>query len=150
MPAQIKAWLDNTTAKFPETASYNNALKAAGASSWFAWCGVFTGSMLAANGIRPPISAAGLRGETTTADYAYVDGWLPWGTPVTEPQVGDIVIYNAPGIHHIGFYNAPEPDTNTINTLGGDQGKPLRVCIEDINEDYVVAYRRPPAPSVQS
>lgn len=147
MPAQAQAWMDNIATKFPEMAPYCKSLKAAGANNWFAWCGFFVQSMLAYSNIRGPISAAGLSGQTTTGDFAYVDAWLTWGTAVTDPQPGDVLIWNAPGIHHVSFYNTPEPDTDTYSSLGGDQGKPLRVCIEDINMDYCVGIRRPPAPS---
>ena len=154
MPMQITAWLNTIVSKFPEEAAYVNALKAAGAHDWFAWCGVFVRSMLAPYGVKGPISAAGLRGETTTADWAYVDAWLDWGTKVwgsedgpisnAKPQVGDVLIWKAPGIHHVSFYGKPLPDTDTFSSLGGDQGHPLRVCEEEIAMSKCVAIRRPP------
>jgi hypothetical protein len=138
MPPQIAEWMDNIAAVFPDMASYVRALKVAGAHDWVAWCGMFVQSMLAYNNppIRGPLSAAGLQGQTTTSDWAYVDAWRTWGTKVwdaadgdisnAQPQVGDVLIWNAPGIHHISFYDHPEPTTNTFASLGGDQGKPLR------------------------
>lgn len=155
MPMQIVAWLDAIVAKFPEEAAYCNALKVAGRTDWFAWCGVYVRSMLAPFGIKGPISAAGLRGETTTADWAYVDAWLTWGTKVwgpedgsinnAQPQVGDVLVWNAPGIHHVSFYGKLLPDTDTFDSLGGDQGKPLRVCEEELPMSWCVGIRRAPA-----
>jgi hypothetical protein len=154
MPATIIAWLDNVAATFPQMATYVSTLKTQGEKGWFAWCGVFVQCMLSYSSIAGPISAQGIAGETTVNDWAYVDAWKTWGTKVwdnadgdisnAQPQVGDVLIWNAPGIHHISFYDHPEPTTNTFASLGGDQGKPLRACIEDIDMSYCVAIRRPP------
>jgi hypothetical protein len=145
MPPKLMVWMDHIATTFPDMALYCNGLKAAGARGYWEWCGFFVAAMLSYSNIRPPISAAGLKGEETTGDFAYVDSWLNWGTPVTEPQPGDVLIWKAPGIHHVSFYDHPEPTTDTYASLGGDQSKPLRVCISDINMDYCIAIRRPPA-----
>lgn len=154
MPDKLVAWMDNIVAKFPEMAPYCQALKNEGAKGWWAWCGFYVAAMLSYSSIRPPISAAGLKGETTTADFAYVDAWRTWGTKVwdaadgdisnAQPLPGDVLVWDGGGIHHVSFYDHPEPTTDTFASLGGDQGSPLRVCIEDISMSYCVAIRRPP------
>lgn len=154
MPAKIQTWMDNIATCFPEMAPYANGLKTAGLAGYWEWCGGFVQSMLAYSNIRGPISAAGLTGEQTTGDWAYVDAWRTWGTKVWDaadgtsindasPQIGDVLIWYVPSvIHHVSFYNEPEPTTNSFSSLGGDQGKPLRVSIEDIPMSYCVGIRR--------
>jgi hypothetical protein len=153
MPAQLVTWMDHISATFPDMAAYCQALKNEGARGWWAWCGFFVQAMLSYSNIRGPISAAGLKGDTTVADWAYVDAWRQWGTKVwdasdgdisnAQPRIGDVLVW-AGAIHHVSFYDHPEPTTDTFASLGGDQGKPLRVCIEDISMSYCVAIRRPP------
>lgn len=161
MPAKIVAWLDHIAATFPEMKKYCDGLKNAGASSYWEWCGLFVAAMLSYSGIRPPIDAAGLAtGEETTGSFAYVDSWRSWGTKVwdtadgdisnVQPQIGDVLIwYRAGVIHHVSFYDHPQPTTSTFASLGGDQSKPLRVCISNIDESYCVAIRRPIVPALK-
>jgi hypothetical protein len=161
MPAQIQAWMDNIAARFPTQRAYVAALKALGARGYWEWCGGYVAAMLSYSGIPGPISAAGLQGQTTTGDWAYVDAWRPWGIKVWDAadgtdindapvQEGDVLIWKTPNIHHVSFYDHSEPDTNTFASLGGDQGSPLRVCIEDLPMSWCVAIRRPPAPGASA
>jgi hypothetical protein len=155
MPPGLRAWMDNISTTFPEMAPYCVALKALGAKGWFAWCGFFVQAMLSYSGIPGPISAQGEKGETTTSDWAYVDAWRTWGTKVWDaadggdiydaiPQPGDVLVWYVPGvIHHVSFYDHEDNSTNTFASLGGDQGSPLRVCIEGIPMSECVAIRRP-------
>lgn len=157
MPSQIVAWLDAVVAKFPEEHAYVQTCKNEGATKWWPWCGLYVRCMLAPFGIKGPLSAAGLAGAMTVNDWSYVDSWLGWGTKVwdasdgpvsnAQPQTGDVLIWNAPGIHHVSIYGKVLPDTNTFDSLGGDQGKPLRVCEEGLQMSWCVAIRRPPAPT---
>jgi lysozyme family protein len=155
MPAKMQAWMTDIGTRFPEMAPYCQALMATGSHSWFAWCGFFVQAMLAPSGIRGPISAAGLQGETTEGDWAYVDAWRSWSTKVwdaaddgdindAQPQSGDVLIWKTSRIHHVSFYDHPEPTTDTFASLGGDQGSPLRVCLEDLPMSWCVGIRRPP------
>lgn len=142
MPTQIVAWMDAIAAKFPDMQAYVNALKAAGKTDWWPWCGGFVQSMLAPYGIRGPMSAAGLTGETTVNDWAYAHAWADWGTDASDnPQPGDVLVWS---FGHVSFYDHLEPDTDTYASLGGDQGTPLRVCLEDISMGSCIAIRRPP------
>jgi len=151
MPPAAVTWIDNIATTFPEMAPYCKVLKELGAKGWWAWCGFFVQSMLAYSNIRGPMSAAGLKGETTVEDWAYAASWKDWGTKVWAPEDGDISNANPqPGdvlvwsFGHVSFYDHPEPTTNTFASLGGDQGTPLRVCIEDIAMSSCIAIRRPP------
>jgi hypothetical protein len=157
MPSEIVAWMNNIETVFPDMKAYVDSLKSAGVSRYWEWCGGFVQSMLsyATPPIRGPISAAGLQGQQTTDDWAYHDSWKTWGTKVwdlsdgdisnAQPQVGDVLVWDVPNvIHHVSFYDHPEQTTDTFASLGGDQGKPLRVCTDDIDMSYCVAIRRAP------
>lgn len=145
MPPQMQAWMDNISTTFPEMAPYCKVLKNLGAKGWWAWCGFFVQAMLSYSHIRGPMSAAGLQGQTTTDDWAYAKSWATWGTDASDnPQPGDVLVWS---FGHVSFYDHPEPDTDTYSSLGGDQGTPLRVCLEDISMGSCIAIRRPPAPT---
>jgi hypothetical protein len=154
MPAKIVTWMDDIAKQFPEMAPYVKTCKNDGTAGWWAWCGAFVQSMLAYSNIRGPISAAGLKGEMTTADWAYNTAWENWGTKVwmpsdgsindAQPQSGDVLVWS---FGHVSFYDHHDDTTNTFFSLGGDQGTPLRVCVEPIAMSSCIAIRRPPVPT---
>jgi hypothetical protein len=160
MPSDIVEWMNNIETVFPDMKAYVDSLKSDGVSRYWEWCGCLVQSMLsyAVPPIRGPISAAGLQGQQTINDWAYVDSWKTWGTKVwdisdgdinnAQPEVGDVLVWDVPNvIQHVSFYDHLEPTTDTFASLGGDQGKPLRVCVDDIDMSYCVAIRRAPTPT---
>ena len=96
------------------------------------WCAVFVNAAFCLNGI------AGLR------DALAVD-WLNFGTPVTTPQDGDVVVFDWSKIgssgHHVAFYLADAGDR--ISVIGGNQAN--SVSITTYAKAAVMGYRRAPA-----
>lgn len=68
--------------------------------------------------------------------------WLGWGERVTEPKLGDIVVFwrvEPRGWQgHVGFF--VRKDEGRIWVLGGNQGN--QVCIEDYSATQLLGYRR--------
>lgn len=67
--------------------------------------------------------------------------WLKWGTPIKDPQVGDIVILkrgNDPKKGHVGFYQGIQ--SGLVKVFGGNQQN--KVCSMHFNADHVLGYRR--------
>jgi uncharacterized protein (TIGR02594 family) len=94
-----------------------------------AWCAAFVNAVLRQSG-----------NEGTNSLMAR--SFLKYGTPVENPQVGDIVVLArgrpGSGSGHVGFYAGS--DDNGIKVLGGNQGD--RVSIAHYSEKAVLAYRR--------
>lgn len=92
-----------------------------------AWCAAFVDAVLHASG------GAGT-GKLNAKSY------LNWGQPVTEPQPGDIVVFDrGGGMGHVGFFASSNPD-GTINVLGGNQSDSVKLSI--FKTDNVLGYRR--------
>lgn len=68
--------------------------------------------------------------------------WLGYGERVTEPKLGDIVVFwrvEPRGWQgHVGFF--VRKDEGRIWVLGGNQIN--QVCIDDYNESQLLGYRR--------
>lgn len=71
--------------------------------------------------------------------------YLEYGTEVSTPDAGDIVVLwrykkdNWRG--HVGYYHSMNKDTNTISIYGGNQGS--QISIREYPLDRVLGYRRP-------
>lgn len=71
--------------------------------------------------------------------------FLNYGTPVTEPQHGDIVVFQRggpnSGLGHVGYVDKINPD-GTIRVLGGNQSEGVGYATYDTKD--VLGYRRIP------
>lgn len=94
-----------------------------------AWCAGFV------NAIEKQCSRPGT-GKLTARSY------LKYGTPVSEPKLGDIVVFkrgNSSWQGHVGYYISQ--DINGILVLGGNQSN--KVCYKYYPKDSLLGYRRP-------
>lgn len=69
-------------------------------------------------------------------------GYLKYGTPVDEPQKGDIVVFkrgNSNWQGHVGYF--VQKDGDRILVLGGNQNS--KVCYKYYPESKLLGYRRP-------
>lgn len=68
--------------------------------------------------------------------------WLTVGEKVTNPQVGDIVVFwrvsRSDWRGHVGFFISQR--NGVIYTLGGNQGN--QVCIKAYNQNRLLEFRR--------
>ncbi len=106
-----------------------------------AWCAAFMNGVLGESGVDGT-------GKATARSF------LNYGTPVEDPQVGDIVVFDRGGgwKGHVGFITGiEERDGKTfLKVLGGNQstdesqGRGVTVNIKEFSTDKVLGYRRPP------
>jgi uncharacterized protein (TIGR02594 family) len=94
------------------------------------WCAAFVGAMLELSGIHSTRSAA-------ARSYAR------WGTVISPPAVGAVVVFNRPGSSwsgHVGFVVGKDQAGN-IMCLGGNQGN--AVNIRPFAPGRVISYHWP-------
>ena len=93
------------------------------------WCGIFLSAAFALNGVK-------------AIDSALAVDWLNFGTPVTTPQDGDVVVFDWSKVgssgHHVAFYLADAGDR--ISVIGGNQAN--SVSITTYAKAAVMGYRR--------
>lgn len=65
--------------------------------------------------------------------------WINFGTKVSEPMLGDVVVFKREGGGHVGLYVGE--DSEAYHVLGGNQGN--QVSITRIDKDRLYAARRP-------
>jgi uncharacterized protein (TIGR02594 family) len=95
-----------------------------------AWCASFVNATLAKTGL-----------DGTGALNAR--SFLNWGTEITTPQLGDVVVLSRgsdPAKGHVGFFKGFDADGNIL-ILGGNQGD--SVSVNAYNKDRLLGYRRP-------
>ncbi len=93
------------------------------------WCAAFVNSVLHEAGF--PITGSFM-----------ARSFLKYGTPVTKPQQGDVVVFvrgKAPS-GHVAFYDSNH-DAQYIRVLGGNQAD--KVCYKLYHKNNVLGYRRP-------
>jgi uncharacterized protein (TIGR02594 family) len=108
-----------------------------------AWCAAFVNAVLGRAGM-------GGTGKLNAQSF------LNYGTPVDEPQVGDIVVFErgkkGSWQGHVGLV-AGVGDDGKLQVLGGNQstqesrGRGVTVSINSFGTDRVLGYRRPTAPN---
>lgn len=93
------------------------------------WCGVALAAWMDACGIDLP------------ANWMRAKAWLEWGTPLRDPAVGCVVVFNRLGGGHVGLVVGRDVRGRLL-VLGGNQGN--AVCIAPFTMDRVAGYRWPP------
>ena len=97
-----------------------------------AWCAAFVNAALGATG-REGTGALNAR------------SFLNWGTPVQNPQEGDVVVFSRGDPNgwegHVGFY-VGETEDGRIKVLGGNQGTSGEVSVAIYGRDRLLGYRR--------
>lgn len=93
-----------------------------------AWCGAFVNRCMHQAGIPGP------RGPAAALH------WLEWGSPLAEPLVGCVVVFNrppSPTSGHVSFYLSETP--THIRVFGGNQSN--RVCARLYPKSRLLGYR---------
>ena len=92
------------------------------------WCAGFVGGVLEEAQIKSTRSA-------------WARSYLNWGTPLSKPRVGCIVIFErGPTSGHVGFVLGQDKNGNLI-VLGGNQSD--MVCVKPFERSRVLGYRWP-------
>lgn len=131
----IMSWPAAIAAKYPEMADYAKSY----VHDSTPWCGLTIADVLAMSGIRPQF------GASDTDRFLWAASWLQFGTPVTTPQPGDIMVFQwAGGGHHVTLYDHEEPSDNSYHCTGGNQGSGHVVSTEALPMANCIGIRRPP------
>src|ERR1700749_1899663 len=132
----INGWLNFIGTSFPETADYCNGETHIG---YFSWCGCTVGYCIAKAGIRP-VYTKGL----DTKSFLWAQAWLDWGPPVTDPQAGDVLVFDfGHGDHHVTLFDH-DNGNGTWACLGGNQDH--QVMVSNFRRSQCIGIRRLPAP----
>lgn len=95
------------------------------------WCAAFVNYCMEELGVSHPHSLL-------------AKDWMKIGTPVKEPQPGDIVVFwrgKEKGWQgHVGFFIKADKDKNLIYVFGGNQDG--AVCLKPFTTEKVLGYRR--------
>lgn len=92
------------------------------------WCGLFVAFIMAQNGLEP------------VKDPLWAQNWNKYGTKLSEPAFGAIMVFVRDGGGHVGFY-VSEDDYN-YHILGGNQSD--MVSITKVSKSRCIGYRWPP------
>ena len=128
----INGWLNFVGTSFPEMADYCNGETKIG---YFSWCGCTVGYCIAKAGIRP-VYTRGL----DTKSFLWAQAWLDWGTPVTDPQAGDVLVFDfGHGDHHVTLFDH-DNGNGTWACLGGNQDH--QVMVSNFRRSQCIGIRR--------
>ena len=77
------------------------------------WCGLFASVVATRAGFDSPVNPL------------WALNWLNFGMPVTQPGLGDVLVWRRPGGGHVGFYVGE--DATHYHCLGGNQGDKVSI-----------------------
>lgn len=101
-----------------------------------AWCSLYLGEMAKEAGYVPP-----------GPNYLLAaSSWATWGDTVGSPKLGDILVFNRPGGHHVGLYIGE--DSEAFHVWGGNTGD--AVAIARLAKNRLMAVRRPHYDQIQA
>ena len=133
----ILGWATYIGQQYPDMASYAALYQ----HDSTAWCGLTVAYCMAKSGIRP------VWGPTDTDRWLWADAWRQFGTKVSTPQLGDVLVFQwASGSHHVTLY-AGTDSSGSYLCHGGNQSD--AVNIQHYSPSYCRAIQRPPQPVQQ-
>jgi uncharacterized protein (TIGR02594 family) len=131
----INGWLSFVGTSFPEMADYCTGETHIG---YFSWCGCTVGYCVAKSGVRPVYTKG-----VDTKSFLWAQAWLDWGTPVTAPQPGDVLVFDfGHGDHHVTLFDH-DNGNGTWACLGGNQDH--QVMVSNFWRSQCIGIRRLPA-----
>jgi uncharacterized protein (TIGR02594 family) len=129
----IVGWARKIGEIFPDQKAYSDTYT----SSTIAWCGESMAYCMAMCGIRPPYDPS-----DDTKSWMYALSWRGFGTPVTSPQPGDVLVFQwVGGGHHVTFYEKTQGSSYVCR--GGNQSDSVR--LSTFPASSCIAIRRSPA-----
>lgn len=94
-----------------------------------AWCSLYMGEVAKETGFTPPDKNVLLAAVS----------WATWGNSVGSPKLGNVLVFNRPGGHHVGLYVGE--DETAFHVLGGNTGD--AVSFARLLKTRLMAARRP-------
>jgi uncharacterized protein (TIGR02594 family) len=133
----ILQWLRLISSSYANMGSYcASAMK----EDYFSWCGLTVGYCMAKAGFAPVF------GASDTSRFLWAAAWLGWGTPVSNPQPGDVVVFDfGGGDHHVTLFEKDNGD-GTWSCHGGNQSH--KVMLTNFRKSNVMGIRHPVATAV--
>jgi uncharacterized protein (TIGR02594 family) len=129
---EIQDWLLFIGKTYPNMASYCDSVVN---EDYFSWCGLTVGYCMAKSGIIPVF------GTTEISRFLYAAAWLGWGTPVTTPQPGDVLVFDfGGGDHHVTLFEK-DNGNGTWSCHGGNQSHEVNQT--NFPKTKVMGIRRP-------
>jgi uncharacterized protein (TIGR02594 family) len=102
---------------------------------YFSWCGLTVGYCMVEAGIAPVF------GGSDTSRFLWAAAWLGWGTPVTTPHQGDVLVFDfGGGDHHVTLFEKDNGD-GTWSCHGGNQTH--QVKLTNFPKSKLMGIRRP-------
>jgi len=101
-----------------------------------AWCSLFMAQVAKESGFTPPNKNVVLAAVS----------WANWGVKQMTPMLGDILVFNRPGGHHVGLYVGE--DDKAYHILGGNTGD--AVAIARLAKDRLIAVQWPAGAPIPS
>ncbi len=133
----INEWLQFVGATYPQMAGYCASVSN---GAYFSWCGATVGYCMARSGILPVF------GAVDTNRFLYAMAWLGWGTPVSTPLAGDVVVFDfGGGDHHVTLFVSDNGDS-TWACLGGNQTHAVKLT--NFKKSSAMGVRRAPQQAV--
>jgi uncharacterized protein (TIGR02594 family) len=128
----IIEWLRFIGEAHPNMAAYCASAMSEG---YFSWCGLAVGYCMTKAGFAPVF------GTTDTGRFLFATAWLGWGTPVTSPDLGDVIVFDfGGGDHHVTFFEK-DNGNGTWACHGGNQSH--AVMLTNFPKSRVMGIRRP-------
>jgi uncharacterized protein (TIGR02594 family) len=128
----IQSWLRFVGTAYPNMATYCNTVMN---EHYFFWCGLTVGYCMAKSGIAPVF------GATDINRFLYAAAWLGWGTPVTTPQPGDVLVFDfGGGDHHVTLFEK-DNGNGMWSCHGGNQSH--EVNLTNFPKSRLMGIRRP-------
>jgi uncharacterized protein (TIGR02594 family) len=128
----IQGWLSFIGTSFPSMKSYCDAVMN---DDYFSWCGLTVAYCMAKAEVAPVF------GATDTTQFLWAEAWLEWGTPITIPQPGDVVVFDfGGGDHHVTLFEEDNGD-GLWSCHGGNQS--YQVTVAKYPKSMVMGIRRP-------
>lgn len=115
----------------PNDAPWLRAMWASLSGSWLLgqpWCGGAVAHWMAQSGIQYP------------KHYYRAKAWLDWGSTLTAPLVGAVVVFDRKGGGHVGLIVGKDT-RGRLMVLGGNQGDAVSIAPFDMAR--VLGYRWP-------
>jgi uncharacterized protein (TIGR02594 family) len=128
----IESWLDAIAKAYPGMKPYCDDEKS---QDYFSWCGLTIGFCMAKSGIAPVF------GTSDTGRFLWAAAWMGWGAVVSNPQPGDVVIFDlGNNDHHVSLF-VKDNGNGTWSCRGGNQGHQVTVSV--FHKSNVMGIRRP-------
>jgi uncharacterized protein (TIGR02594 family) len=135
---KIQSWLGDIGAAYPNMAAYCNSVVN---DDYLSWCGLTVAYCMATAKIAPVF------GTTDLTRFLYAAAWLGWGSTVTTPQQGDVIVFDfGGGDHHVTLFEKDNGD-GTWSCHGGNQSH--EVNLTNFPKRSLMGIRRPSLAAVQ-